>query len=428
MRILQVIQRYYPYIGGSEQVCQVIAERLAAEGHTVDVWTSNAWDLDHFWASGRRTIDQPTEQHNGVAIRRFPVVRAPGPALVYPILRRAMLEFGRLPATSSLLMALSQITPRMPTFNRALSQEIGQFDLIHAANITLDFMLIPALKYAKQAKIPFVLSPYVHLGVPGDRSLVRYYTMPHHIKLMQQADRVIVQTPLEADYLSDCGISRSTLRCIGVGVEPHELAGGDAERFRQETGIQQPFVLYIGTLAKEKGAFDLIHAMEQLWANGRSEHLVMVGTPMAHFEQLWETLDPASKQRIHVFARAPQARKRDALAAATLFAMPSRTDSFGIVYLEAWLYRLPVIGARAGGVPAVIRENETGLLVDYGNVAQLTAALTKLLTNPELAQRLGQQGYTQTLAELTWEHKYAQIRAVYAELVEARGQGSEIRG
>ena len=417
MRILQVIQRYYPYIGGSEQVCQVIAERLAAEGHTVDVWTSNAWDLDHFWAKGRRTIDQPNEQHNGVAIRRYPVVRAPGPALVYPILRRAMLEMGRLPATSGLLMELSQITPRLPAFNHALRQQIDQFDLVHAANITLDFMLIPALKYAKQAKIPFVISPYVHLGVPGDRSLVRYYTMPHHIKLMQQADRVIVQTPLEADYLADCGIPRATMRCIGVGVEPSELAGGDAERFRQETGIQQPFVLYIGTLAKEKGAFDLIRAMEQLWASGRDEHLVMVGTPMAHFEQLWETLDPSSKQRIHVFARAPQERKRDALAAASLFAMPSRTDSFGIVYLEAWLYRLPVIGARAGGVPAVIRDGETGLLVDYGNVAQLTSSLTKLLTEPNLAQQLGQRGYAQTLAELTWEHKYAQIRAVYEELI-----------
>ncbi len=419
MRILQVIQRYYPYIGGSEQVCQVIAERLAAEGHSVDVWTSNAWDLDHFWASGRRTIDQPTEQHNGVAIQRFPVVRAPGPALVYPLLRRAMLEFGRLPATSGVLTWLSQITPRMPDFNRRLSQQIGQFDLLHAANITLDFMLIPALKYAKQAKIPFVLSPYVHLGVPGDRLLVRYYTMPHHIKLMQQADRVIVQTPLEADYLADCGISRATMRCIGVGVEPSQLAGGDAERFRHETGIQQPFVLYIGTLAKEKGAFDLIRAMEQLWASGRGEDLVLIGTPMAHFEQLWTTLDPASKQRIHVFARAPQERKRDALAAASLFAMPSRTDSFGIVYLEAWLYRLPVIGARAGGVPAVIREGETGLLVDYGNVDQLNSALTKLLTDSDLAQRLGQRGYEQTLAELTWEHKYAQIRSVYAELVRA---------
>ncbi|XSG76207.1 glycosyltransferase family 4 protein [Herpetosiphon llansteffanensis] len=417
MRILHVIQRYYPYIGGSEQVCQVIAERLAAEGHTVDVWTSNAWDLDHFWAKGRRTIDQPNEQHNGVAIRRFSVVRAPGPALVYPILRRAMLEMGRLPATSGLLMELSQITPRLPAFNRALRQQIDQFDLVHAANITLDFMLIPALKYAKQAKVPFVLSPYVHLGVPGDRSLVRYYTMPHHIKLMQQADRVIVQTPLEADYLADCGIPRATMRCIGVGVEPSELAGGDADRFRQETGIHQPFVLYIGTLAKEKGAFDLIRAMEQLWANGRDEHLVMVGTPMAHFEQLWETLDPASKQRIHVFARAPQERKRDALAAASLFAMPSRTDSFGIVYLEAWLYRLPVIGARAGGVPAVIRDGETGLLVDYGNVDQLTSSLTKLLIEPALAQQLGQRGYEQTLAELTWQHKYAQIRAVYEELM-----------
>ena len=63
------------------------------------------------------------------------------------------------------------------------------------------------------------------------------------------------------------------------------------------------------------------------------------------------------------------------LAAADVFAMPSRTDSFGIVYLEAWLYRLPVIAARTWGMSDVVRNGEDGLLVPFGDVSVLAQTL-----------------------------------------------------
>lgn len=413
--ILHIIQRYYPYTGGSEQVAQVLAERQAADGHHVQVWTTNAWDLDHFWARNRRTIDQAHEMHNGVAIRRFPVVRLPTPAITYPIIRRLMVEIGRLPRTAPILRRMAMITPRVPSLLTALRSS-PQPDLIHTANITLDFTILPALKYAQQHTIPFIITPYVHLGEPHDRSLVRYYTMPHHIEIMRQSDRVIVMTGLEEAALADLGVPRSIMRRVGVGVEPAELMGGDAARFKAETGINQPFVLFVGTFAKEKGTLDVISAMQQLWAQGRSEELVLIGSPMAQFEQAFAALPAEIKAKIHVFARASQERKRDALAAATLLAMPSRTDSFGIVYLEAWLYKLPVIGANAGGVPDVIRHGETGLLVNYGDVNDLTNALRRLLDDPALREQFGTAGYDYTLRELTWDRKYAQMMDVYTEL------------
>ncbi|HEY1014836.1 MAG TPA: glycosyltransferase family 4 protein [Herpetosiphonaceae bacterium] len=416
--ILNVIQRYYPYLGGSEQVCQVIAERLAAEGHQVSVWTSDAWDLDHFWAAGRRVIETPAETHNGVAIRRFPVRRAPGPPLVHPILRRLMVELGRVPGTAGLLTALAQITPRLPGLAPALAASSEPIDLIHSANITLDFTIIPALRFARARGIPHVLTPYVHLGEPGDESLVRYYSMRHHIELMRRSDRVLVQTGLEEDFLAARGVPRAIMRRVGVGVEPDELAGGDAARFREETGIAAPFVLSISTLARDKGTLDLIEAMRRLWAAGRPEDLVLIGTPMAQFEAAYAALPAETRRRVHVFARAPQERKRDALAAASLFAMPSRTDSFGIVYLEAWLYGLPVIGARAGGVPDVIRDGETGWLVPFAAPAALAGRIGWLLDNPGRAAAMGAAGRERVLRELTWSRVYAKLRAVYAELID----------
>jgi glycogen synthase len=109
--------------------------------------------------------------------------------------------------------------------------------------------------------------------------------------------------------------------------------------------------------------------------------------------------------------------KLDAYAAADVFAMPSRTDSFGIVYLEAWCYGVPVVGARAGGVPDVIDEGKDGLLVRFGDVEELAGAVGRLLGDRKEARRLGANGRARVVRELTWDHKYAQVRAVYAELL-----------
>ena len=96
--------------------------------------------------------------------------------------------------------------------------------------------------------------------------------------------------------------------------------------------------------------------------------------------------------------------------------MPSRTDSFGITYLEAWCYGLPVIGARAGGVPDVIDDGQDGVLVEFGDVAALADAISRLLHDRVEAQRLGATGRAKVLRELTWDRIYAQVRAVYEEV------------
>jgi len=105
--------------------------------------------------------------------------------------------------------------------------------------------------------------------------------------------------------------------------------------------------------------------------------------------------------------------KRDLLAACDVLVLPSRTDSFGIVFLEAWLYGKPVIGARAGGIPCVINDGEDGLLVPFGDTAALAKGIGLLLADRTLAARLGENGRRKTLGEMTWASKYALVREVY---------------
>jgi glycogen synthase len=417
MHFLHIVQLYYPVATGAGRYFAEVGERLAREGHQVTVLATDAYDLEYFWNPARRRIEPAEELHNGVRILRLPVRRIPGPPIVYPILRRLMVELGRMPGTAPLLRRMATITPRLPDMRRFFERHAAEpFDLVHTTNISLDFAILPAFAWARARGIPFVCTPFVHLGPPGDGAIRRYYTMRHQVELLRGSDRVITMTGLEADALAALGILRERMRRIGVGVDPAEIAGGDGACFRAEHAIAGPLVLFIGALARDKGALHTIEAMRRLWAGGSDATLALIGAPLAHFSEFFERLPEDVKARIRLLPYAPDAVKHDALAAADVFAMPSRTDSFGIVYLEAWCYGVPVVGARAGGVPDVIDDGVNGLLAPFGDVAAIAGAIGRLLGDRALAQRLGEAGRAKVLRALTWDHIYAQVRAVYAEV------------
>jgi glycosyltransferase involved in cell wall biosynthesis len=419
VNILHVVQLYYPVASGAGRYFAEVGERLAREGHHVTVLSTDAYDLEHFWAAGRRRVAIARETRNGVEIVRLPVRRLPGPALLYPIVRRLMVEISRVPGTGPLLRRMAAITPRLAGLRSFLRAYSGRFGLVHATNITLDFAVLPAYDFARRTDAAFVCTPFVHLGEPGDNSILRYYSMRHQVELLRQSDRVITMTGLERDALAARGVPRERIRRIGVGVDPAEVAGGDAARFRAQHGVAGPLVLYIGALAHDKGAIHTVEAMQRLWAAGGDATLALIGAPLAHFTRFYEALPEETRARIRLLPYASDEIKRDALAAADLLALPSRTDSFGIVYLEAWCYGLPVIGARAGGVPDVIDEGQDGLLVRFGDIAALAEAIGTLLRDRETARRLGAAGRAKVLRELTWDKVYERVRGVYAEVLSA---------
>jgi len=415
VHFLHVVQLYHPVASGAGRYFRAIGERLAAEGHQVTVLATDAYDLEHIWMPGRRRVEPATEWFNGVQIVRLPIVRRPGPPLIYPVIRRLMTEISRLPDTTPLLQRLATWTPRWPGVETFFEQ-YGPFDLVHATNITLDFALLPVFACAQRQRIPFVCTPFIHLGEPGSRTIVRYYSMRHQIDLLRRSERVITMTGLERDFLAARGVPHERLRVVGVGVTPEDLQGGDGDHFRAEQRIDGPLVLFIGALAYDKGAIHLVEAMQRLWRAGHPGTLVLIGAPLTHFEAFYARLPQSDRARIRFLPYAPESVKRDALAAADVFVLPSRTDSFGIVFLEAWCYGVPVIGARAGGIPDVITDGSDGLLVRFGDVAGLAQAIRSILDDRALARRLGAAGREKTLRSLTWDHVYARARAVYAEV------------
>ncbi len=416
MHFLHIVQIYWPVPSGAARYFIELGERLVAEGHTVTVLATDAFDLEHFWASGKRVVPEPIGEHGGVRVRRFPVRRAPGPPIVYPLIRRLMVEAGRVGRPSvPLLRRLALLTPRVPELVRYLhtAPELADVDLVHTTNITLDFGILPAVRWARERAIPHLCTPFVHLGEPQNRQIVRYYTMPHQIDLLRNADGVATMTNLERDYLVTRGVPAERVHTVGAGVTPAELAGGDGARFRAEHAIEGPLVLSLGTAAYDKGTVHVLAALRRLWAAGVAVTWVQCGPLMGHFAELYAGLPAAERARTRVLGYVSDAVRHDALAAADIYAQPSRTDSFGITYLEAWCYGVPVVGAQAGGVPAVIAADVDGVLVPFGDVPALTEALARLLRDPERRRTLGAAGRAKVLRDLTWEAAYARVRAVY---------------
>jgi glycosyltransferase involved in cell wall biosynthesis len=166
-------------------------------------------------------------------------------------------------------------------------------------------------------------------------------------------------------------------------------------------------------MARDKGTIATVQAMQQLWATGSATTLVLIGAPLAHFQQFYDRLPNDTQSRIRLLAYAGDAERRDAYAAAQLLVLPSRTDSFGIVFLEAWCNRLPVIGGDAGGIPDLVHAGHDGLLVPFGEIDGLAQAIQHLLTDTNAAHQLGAAGYAKVHARYTWDHIYASVAPIY---------------
>ena len=417
MNLLHINAAYSPFLGGAEVYTQTISERFARDGHKVSLVTSNAAEVEYFWNPRKRHVPPGPDRLNGVEIVRSRVSHLPLSPWSFYVVRRLATFIARLPMdTTHLLRRFAPLLPGMPDVEATLESLPGPFDLVHGINIALEWPLLAAWRYARRRHLPFVTTPFVHVGEHGRQDVLINYVMPHQLEVLRDADAVIVQTDVERQVLTRLGVAPDRLHRHGMGVNLDELAGGVAQRFRSRYKLANPIATFLGVVTYDKGSFHLVQAMERLWAAGRDLHLVIAGPPVDEFVHFFDRLPPATRDRILLLGSVTGQDKQDLLAATDIFALPSRVDAFGIVYLEAWAYGKPVIGARAGGVPDVIDDEQDGLLIDFGNVPQLTQALTRLLEHPEQAQSLGARGRDKVRRLYTWNRIYDLTRDVYGSL------------
>ena len=402
MRIAWFTHRYFPCVGGAENYGREMVRRFVAAGHDADVYTSDADDLGYFTDRKRRRVDAPGESvQDGARVRRLAV--------------------RHIPAQRYVAKALS-LVPHWPTRCRAatylpilpgIERVRGGYDAAFAVGFPFTTFAMGALKTARAAGAPLVLTPFLHLATPGD-PVNRQYTRPHQIRLLAEAELVVVQTGLEADAVAGWGVPRGRILRLGMGVDHASVTGGDGARLRRTLGIPEgrKVVGHLATLDPNKGTVDLVRAVGRLNA-GRADrdliHLILAGPSSSDFDRFAAELPAVDRRWIsRTGPMAPEGRP-DLYAALDAFAMPSRTDSFGIVFLEAWANGLPVVAAAAGGVVEVVRDGVDGRLASFGDIEGLTGALADLLDDPAEAARLGSAGRTKVASGYTWDDRFATL-------------------
>jgi glycosyltransferase involved in cell wall biosynthesis len=406
MHIVHVTHRAWPVAGGSERYVQEVARRQVLDGHRVTILATDADALSALWdRRGRRIGAEVPDEYQGVRIRRLRVRYLPLGSLAFAALRRFTWLVSHISVRAALL--LGWFSPWLPGLGRALDEEPA--DLLFAWNITLEGLTAAVACQAQRQGVPWIAVPLLHLGRP------RFYTMRHQLDLLQQAARVVVQTASERAFLLEHGFSLERAYVISPGVDPDEACQANGDRFRHRHRIEGPLVVTLGALGYDKGTVHLLAAAQQLWEEKRPLTIALIGTMEKAVQRAMARLPVTA--RCLCLGQVSEDEKWDVLDAADIVALPSRTESFGIVFLEAWLRGKPVIGAQSGATCDVIEDGVDGLLVTFGDVASLTNVLRTLLDDPGQAAEMGRRGKEKALREYTWERQYGRLRVLTDQLM-----------
>ena len=166
-------------------------------------------------------------------------------------------------------------------------------------------------------------------------------------------------------------------------------------------------MLSVGRLAADegqKGVDTVIEALPRIRVRVPNIRYVVIGegSDLDRHRNLAHRLGVAA--HVNFLGSVDEATLRRYYKACDLFVLPSAQEGFGIVFLEAMHYKKPIIAANKGGTPEVVKDRETGMLVEYGNVEQLTAAITALCTNQPERDRMGDAGYKRLQENFTFDH------------------------
>jgi L-malate glycosyltransferase len=176
-------------------------------------------------------------------------------------------------------------------------------------------------------------------------------------------------------------------------------------------------IVNVGGFEYRKGHDILIQAFEQLAGRYPDVHLVFVGARGSTSTTVREMIDAARlSERIHIFENVPYVQIYDILTRAELFVLASRWrkgsmgEGFPMATLEAAAVKLPVVSTASCGVSELIRDQETGLLVELENPTALADAISQMLDDPPAARRMAERLYALVASFFTWEHAACEYR------------------
>jgi glycosyltransferase involved in cell wall biosynthesis len=238
---------------------------------------------------------------------------------------------------------------------------------------------------------------------------------PHKRRMTALAGRlataVVVTTPVLRELLVNAGVPRARIHVVPCGVPGPDRRPGRQEA-RRSLGIP-PDAFVIGSLARlvpSKGMTTLVEAVAGMPAPGDDVHLVIAGDGPDR-ERIRCLGEAALGERLHLLGRIE--RPSDLYASCDLFALASRSEGLGLVFIEAALQGVPSVAMDVGGVRYAVLDGETGLLAPLDDVPAFREAMQRLRADGGLRERLG----TCALAHASEEHGLERMADRYAEVL-----------
>lgn len=369
-RIAFVIQRYGTDLsGGSEALCRAWAERLAARGHAVQVFTSCARDF----VTWEDQYPPGTEQINGVTVHRFPV-DAPRDIAAFDALTHEV--YGR---------------PYHPERETAWMRAQGPYstpllEAIAAAHTQVDLFIFMTYLYSTTCfGLPLVadkavLAPTAHDEPPiylG--SFRRIFALPRAFFFLMPSEEILVRRLFDVAHIPGFELGLSV--DLPATVAPTPPAGPLT-------------LLYLGRVHPSKAVDELLAYL----ARYRDEHQVDLRLVLAGRVDM--PLPDAPWITVEGFVS--ETRKAELLAACHLLLLPSYYESLSIALLEAWAAGRPTL---VNGAAAVLREQSLrgGGGLFYTDYAEFAATLTVLAADPALRARLAGQGRSFVARRYSWD-------------------------
>ena len=301
----------------------------------------------------------------------------------------------------------------LPMPRRRLARMLTRFapELIHAVNpVSLG---LGALYFSRRRLVPLVASYHTNVAA---------YSRRYHLGLIEEPGWAYLRALHNRAQLNLCTSRQMQRELTARGFERVELwaPGVDAEQFHPDRRSQEwrarltnghperTIVLSVGRLAMEKD----LHTLAPVLPHLPGCHLSFVGDGPAHatFRAAFAGLPATFVGTLRGDDLAA------AYASADVFALPSRTETLGLVALEAMASGLAVVGADRGGIPDLVDDGTTGQLFDPDAPGALEQALRTLAAAPETRQRMGAAGRRRAEG-WSWARTTAGLRAYYASLL-----------
>jgi phosphatidyl-myo-inositol dimannoside synthase len=250
------------------------------------------------------------------------------------------------------------------------------------------------------------------------RHLFRWTTRP--------ADRMIALGEYQADLLEQLGVGRERIFVSPEGVDVSSFQRptdeGMVHGLRRRHGLEgKRILLTVARLAPHKGHDAVIRALPEILERVPDAAYLIVGGGSGSEPLRLLARQVGVAEHVHFAGFVPDDELPGYYHLCDLFVMPSKeldgdTEGFGIVFLEAAACGKAAIGGRTGGVVEAVQDGRTGLLVDPESSEEIAGAAVRLLTDEELARRMGEAGRRRVLDSL-------QYRDIAANILDACGAG-----